>query len=234
MCFRQMLPSPQDYDVAKDKQRRETFDPAKFLTGHGAGQSRIQFAPHHVIFAQGDRADALFLIESGWVKITYVSPSGKEMVIALRGDGKFVGTRSLILRHRTATVTTLTGCSLIRVTTSALIDLLREEPDFAEMFTTYLVRQSLRGQVNLISQLHNSAERRLARVLLQLASYAPGPDPQPVSMHINQADLANMIGTTRSRVSFFLNKFKRQGFIEYDHDGHLSVRGALVRFLREP
>jgi CRP/FNR family transcriptional regulator, cyclic AMP receptor protein len=161
-----------------------------------------------------------------------VTPSGKEAVIAIRGPGELFGTRCLVAR-RTGTTSTLTACSLIRVTKPALIRLLREEPGFAVMFATYLVGQSIQDQENLVDNLTNPAEKRLARALLQLADSTGGPGPHPISTPINQAVLANMVGTTRSRVNFFMNKFKRQNLIEYDRHGRLSVHGSLRRAVLE-
>ncbi len=219
--------------MAKEKQRRDTFDPRKVLTGRGAGQSRLRLAPEQIIYAQGDLAEALFYVESGQVKITVVSPNGKEAVIALRGEGKFFSEVCLIGQRQRciATATALTDSSIVRVTKAAMMRLLRQEPDFAEAFITYLVRQRASEVESLIDQLTNSAEKRLVRVLLQLA--VGGDDPQPISTRINQAVLANMIGTTRSRVNFFMNKFKRQGLIEYNRDGYVSVRKASLRGLLE-
>ena len=218
--------------TAKEKQRRDTFGPRKVLTGRGAGQSRLRLAPEQIIYEQGDAAEALFYVGSGQVKITVVSPDGKEAVIAIRGEGEFFGEGCLISQHRRiATAMTLTDCSVLRITKAAMARMLRDEPNFAEAFITYLVRRHIRNQENLIDNLTNSAEKRLARVLLQLA--VGGDDPQPISTRINQAVLANMIGTTRSRVNFFMNKFKRQGLIEYRRDGYVSVRKALLMALLE-
>ncbi|MGD0024208.1 MAG: Crp/Fnr family transcriptional regulator [Xanthobacteraceae bacterium] len=214
--------------MAKDKRTNDTLDPKRVLSGRGAGQSRLRLAPGQVIFAQGDFADALNYIESGLVKLAVVSPSGKEAVIALRGDGEFFGTWCLIKEHRrAATSTALTDCSLVRITAAAVIRMLREEPGFAEMFVTSLVSQHLRAQETLVDQLINSAEKRLARVLLQLANFGRAGNPGSIPTRINQAVLANTIGTTRPRVSFFMNKFRRQGFIEYDRHGYVTVRNSL-------
>jgi CRP/FNR family transcriptional regulator, cyclic AMP receptor protein len=219
--------------MAKDKRKPTNFDPKTLVTGRGAGQSRVTFAPNQVIYTQGDSGDAAYYIESGWVKITSVSPSGKEAVIAIRGEGEFFGTRCLVAR-RTGTTTTLTACSVIRVTTSALTRLLREEPDFAVMFAKVLVCQSIHDQENLVDHLTNPAEKRLARALLQLANAENEGDLQPITTPINQSLLANMVGTTRPRVSFFMNKFKRDGLIDYRRDGGLRVRDGLRKFLLEP
>jgi CRP/FNR family transcriptional regulator, cyclic AMP receptor protein len=218
--------------MAKDKRRKSAFDPATLLTGRGAGQSRVSFVPDQVVYPQGSHADAMFYVESGRVKISVVSPTGKEAVVGIRREGEFFGARCLIDR-RTGTATALTACSLIRVTKSALTRLLREAPDFAVMFATFLVQQSINDQESIVDHLTNPAEKRLARTLLQLATIAEGEGPHPISTPISQAVLASMIGTTRSRVSFFMNKFKRQGFLTYDRHGQVSVRNALRSALLE-
>lgn len=168
----------------------------------------------------------MFYVESGRVITSAVVPSGKEAVTALRGDGDFFGTRSLVAQQRTATATTLTDCALVRLTKATLIRVLREQPDFAELFTIYLMRQSLQDQENLIDHLTNSAEKRLARVLLQLAECG-GHSPTLISQDV----LAKMIGTTRSRVSFFMNKFRRQGYIEYNRYGYVVRNSQLAALL---
>jgi len=220
--------------MARDKQRRNTFDPRRVLTGRGAGQARKRFAPRQVVYLQGDPADAAYYVESGRVKISTVTPTGKEAVIAIRGPGQFFGTRCLV-GGRMGTATALIACSLVQVSTSALIRLLREEPDFAVMFATYLARQSIDDQESIVDHLINPAEKRLARTLLQLADSAGDDrnDRRSISVTINQAVLANMVGTTRSRINFFMNRFKRQGYIEYDRNGSLSVRRSLLGFLRD-
>jgi CRP/FNR family transcriptional regulator, cyclic AMP receptor protein len=220
-----VIPTPRWKKMTKDRRTKDEFDLRKVLTGRGPGQSRLKLAPEHVIYAQGDAADALFYVESGWVKMSAVVPSGKEPVIAIRRGDEFFGVRSMVAARRQATATALTDCSLVRVTRSALNRLLREQPDFAVTFAAYLVRRSIFDQESLIDHLTSSAEKRLARTLLQLASEV-GVDDAPFipARRVNQALLANMIGTTRSRVSVFLSKFKRQGLITYDRHGHMSVR----------
>jgi CRP/FNR family transcriptional regulator, cyclic AMP receptor protein len=215
--------------MARDKRRKAPFD---VLTGSGPGQSRERFAPPQVIYTQGSTSDAAFYVESGWIKIGIVSPSGKEAVVAIRGPGELFGTRCLVAR-RTATTTALTPCSLIRVTTAALTRLIREEPDFAVSFAIYLVHQSIDDHENLVDHLTNPAEKRLARALLLLANRGSGSDSRTIPTPINQGILANMIGTTRPRVSFFMNKFKKQGFIEYDRQGRVNVRSTLRNALAE-
>ena len=210
----------------------EKFDPKRFLTGHGSGQARLQLAAGHVVATQGDPVDALFYIESGWVKLSIVVPNGKEAVM-LRGEGEFFGTRSLIPHfRRMATGTALTDCSLVRISQAAAIRMLREQPDFAEMFVRYLLRQGIDSEKSIIDQLTSSAEKRLARTLVRLAHDGAGDRPQSIPTRINQTDLAGMIGTTRSRVNSFMTKFRRQGFIEYDREGHLTVHRSLRDTLR--
>lgn len=212
--------------VSPKKGHSEAFDAQKLLTGRKAGQSRLQVGAGETIYAQGDPADAMFYVETGWVKITHIGPNGKEAIVAIRQGGDFFGSRCLVARRAGAAVA-LTPCSLIRVTTSALIRLLREEPAFAVMFTTYLVQQAIGDQESLVDHLTNPAEKRLARTLLQLAAGGGDRDPQPIPAPISQAVLASMIGTTRPRINFFMNKFKRLGFIDYDRDRQIGVRASL-------
>jgi len=220
--------------MARENRSRLAFDPGRFFTGRRAGQSHVQRAAEQIIYAQDAADDAIFYIEKGWVKISVVSPGGKEAVLAIRGAGTFFGTRSLIERHRRGTAATaLSDCSLLRIGRTAAIQLLRTEPDFAEMFTTYLVRQALRDQASLTDQLTDTSERRLARALLRLAGDSGSQQSQFISTPIKQADLASMIGTTRSRVSHFMNKFRRQGLIGYNRQGYVTIHKALARSLRD-
>jgi CRP/FNR family transcriptional regulator, cyclic AMP receptor protein len=211
--------------MASEKQRRNGFDPGSVLTGYGPGQLRSRFAPGDSVYEQGDPGDAVYFIENGWIKMANVSGDGREAVVALRGPGEFVGARCLLDLPRSTTGTALTDCTAVRVTKPALIILLRSVPDFAEMFATYLVRQSLHDQENIVDHLTHSAEQRLARTLLRLANGNNGDSAIPTK--ISQALFAKMVGTTRSRVSFFMNRFKRQGFIEYGRDGRVRVHHSL-------
>jgi CRP/FNR family transcriptional regulator, cyclic AMP receptor protein len=207
------------------------FEPRRFLTGRGPGQSRLRPEPGETVCAQGAPDDALFYIEEGWVKISVVSPGGKEAVVAVRGIDNFFGTRSLIDGHRrAAAATALTSCSLVRITRAAAVHLLRTEPDFAEMLATYLALQMQRDEESLADQLIHRSERRLARALMRLADHE-GAEKAVIAIRVNQADLASMIGTTRSRVSHFMNRFRRQGFIDYTRQGHVIVHRALLRTL---
>ncbi len=177
-------------------------------------------------------SDALYYIEHGWIKMSVSAPNGKEAVISLRGPGEFFSTRCLIEDHqRIASVTTLTDTTLIRTGSAALRRLIREEPDFAVFFSTYLVRQSLRDQHRLVDQLTDGSEGRLARTFLRLAGDELGERPRPISARLSQTDLASMIGTTRSRISHFMNKFRRLGYISYDRQGFVTVHKGLLRIL---
>jgi CRP-like cAMP-binding protein len=177
-----------------------------------------------------DPPEAAFFLESGSIKVSTVVRNGREAVLALPGPGDFFGVRCLLGTPHTATATALTDSSVVRVTTAALCRMVREVPDFAEMFATFLVQRCADDQERLISHLTHSAEQRLAYTLLRLASSNREDHALPIP--ISQSLFAKMIGTTRSRVSFFMNRFKRKGFIEYGHDGrirvHQSLRSAVV------
>lgn len=218
--------------MAPERRSGGKLEAQRFMTGHGPGQSRLQFAPGAIVCAQGDISDALYYIEQGWIKTSVSAPSGKEAVISLRGPAEFFSTRCLIERHhRIATVTALTDTTLVRTGSAAVRRLIREEPDFAEFFSIYLVRQGLRDQLQLVDQLTDDSERRLARTLLRLAGDELGDRPQPISARLSQSDLASMIGTTRSRISHFMNKFRRLGYISYDRHGIVTVHKTLSRAL---
>jgi CRP/FNR family transcriptional regulator, cyclic AMP receptor protein len=214
--------------LARARRRRNVFDPRVVLTGRGHGQVRKRFQAGQVIYSQGDPPEAAFFLESGSIKVSTVVRNGREAVLALPGPGDFFGVRCLLGTPHTATATALTDSSV--VTTAALCRMVREVPDFAEMFATFLVQRCADDQERLISHLTHSAEQRLAYTLLRLASSNREDHALPIP--ISQSLFAKMIGTTRSRVSFFMNRFKRKGFIEYGHDGrirvHQSLRSAVV------
>jgi CRP/FNR family transcriptional regulator, cyclic AMP receptor protein len=222
--------------MAKAKRGKKRFDPGSVLTGRGPGQARGRFAPGDAVYTQGDAADSVFFVESGWVKMATLAAGGKEAVVALRGPGEFCGSRSLLGVPRSSTATALTDCTVVQVTRRALIRLLRQMPDFAEMYTTYLVRQGMHDQQNVVDHLTHSAEQRLARMLLRLADNGLGESSIPTK--ISQALFAQMVGTTRPRISFFMSRFRRQGFIEYGRDGrvrvHNSLRNALAKDRLKP
>jgi CRP/FNR family transcriptional regulator, cyclic AMP receptor protein len=222
--------------MANAKRGKKTFDPGRVLTGHGPGQARGRFAPGDAVYSQGNTAESLFFVESGWIKMATRAAGGKEAVVALRGPGDFCGSRCLLGVPRSATATALTDCTVVEVTRSALIRMLREMPDFAEMYATYLVRQGMHDQQNVVDHLTHSAEQRLARMLLRLANNGRGGSALPTK--ISQALFAQMVGTTRSRVSVFMGRFRRQGFIDYGRDGrvrvHQALRNALTKDRHNP
>ena len=203
------------------------FDPKAFLANVGEGRSITKSREGEVIFSQGDPADALFYIQRGKVKVTTLSSHGKEAVVAILGAGDFFGEGCLAGQPlRISTVAAMANSSIARLQKGAVIRVLHEEPAFSELFMAYLLARNIRIEADLIDQLFNSSEKRLARLLLLLANFGKDGSPQPVLAKISQETLAEMIGTTRSRVSSFMNKFRRLGFIEYN--GHLEVHSSLL------
>ncbi len=204
-----------------------SFDPKAFLANVGAGRSITKSREGELIFSQGDPADALFYIQKGKVKVTTLSEHGKEAVVAILGTGEFFGEGCLAGQTlRISTVAAMTDVSIARLEKAAVIRVLHDEPAFSELFMTYLLARNVRMEADLIDQLFNSSEKRLARLLLLLANFGKEGKPQPIIAKISQETLAEMIGTTRSRVSFFMNKFRRLGFIDYN--GHLEVHSSLL------
>jgi len=203
------------------------FDPKAFLANVGEGRTILKALEGKVFFSQGDPADALFYIQGGKVKVTTLSSHGKEAVVSILGPGDFFGEGSLAGQPlRISTVTAIADSSVARLQKAAVIRVLHEQPAFSELFITYLLARNIRMEADLIDQLFNSSEKRLARLLLLLANFGKDGKPQPVLAKISQETLAEMIGTTRSRVSSFMNKFGRMGFIEYN--GHLEVHSSLL------
>jgi len=203
------------------------FDPHTFLAKVGTGRTLVACPKESPIFAQGDVADAVFYIQDGQVKLSVVSVRGKEAVIALLAAQAFFGEGCLAGQPvRMATATALTDCALMRIEKPAMLRVLHTEPTFSALFVAYLLSRNVRIEADLIDQLFNSSEKRLARVLLLLAHFGKEGKAEPVIPRISQATLAEMIGTTRSRVSFFLNKFRKLGFIEYN--GGLYVHSSLL------
>lgn len=206
---------------------QHTFDPHTFLAKVGAGRTLVACPKQSPIFAQGDAADAVFYIQDGQVKLSVVSARGKEAVIALLAAQTFFGEGCLAGQPvRMATATALTDCALMRIEKHAMIGVLHAEPAFSELFMAYLLSRNSRIEADLIDQLFNSSEKRLARVLLLLAHFGKEGKAEPVIPRISQETLAEMIGTTRPRVSFFLNKFRKLGFIDYN--GGLHVHSSLL------
>ena len=207
---------------------RPTFAVEAFLTQNGLGRKIIDLKKNIAIFAQGDVADSVFYIQKGKVKLTVVSKRGKEATIALLGIGDFVGEECIaaIQPQRMATATALTPATVLRIDRQEIVRVLSKEKTFSEVFVTYLLARNVRIQEDLIDQLFNSSEKRLARALLLLARFGKESTPEMVIPKISQETLAEMVGTTRSRVSFFMNRFRKLGFIEYN--GELSVHSSLL------
>jgi CRP/FNR family cyclic AMP-dependent transcriptional regulator len=203
------------------------FDPIALLAKAGEGRAASSYASGQVIFAQGDPADAVFYVQTGRVKLTIVSGQGKEAVVGIYSATDFFGEASLAGQPlRIATATAMSECLLVRLARSAMIRMLHDEPAFSELFVAHLLSRNIRVEADLVDQLFNSSEKRLARVLLLLANFGKEGKPEAVIPNITQETLAEMIGTTRSRVSFFMNKFRKLGFIEYN--GKLSVHSSLL------
>ncbi|HUK18737.1 MAG TPA: Crp/Fnr family transcriptional regulator [Bryobacteraceae bacterium] len=203
------------------------FDPKRFLAHIGRGRSVARFLPSNRIFAQGDPANAVFYIQEGRVKLTVVSRAGKEAVIAILGAGDFFGEGCLAGQQtRMASAAAMSECSVVRLEKAALMRVLRQEPAFSEMFLMHVLSRNIRFEADLVDQLFNSSEKRLARVLLLLANFGKAGEPQTVIPKISQETLAEIIGTTRSRVSFFMNRFRKMGFIHYN--GGLEVHSSLL------
>jgi len=210
-----------------EKQAKESFDPKIFLAKVGAGKTILEFQKNQNIFAQGDVADAVFYIQKGRVKLTVLSEQGKEAVVGILEPAQFFG-EGCLNGHplRIATTTAMEECVVTSITREAMIAVLHAEPKFSEMFMAYLLTRNSRVEEDLIDQLFNSSEKRLARLLLLLAHFGKEGSPQPINPNISQETLAEMIGTTRSRVSFFMNKFRKLGLISYN--GKIEVHNSLL------
>jgi CRP/FNR family transcriptional regulator, cyclic AMP receptor protein len=207
--------------------KKPPFQPKKFLNEVGTGRTIASFDQNAVIFAQGDSADALFYIRKGKVKLSVVSKGGKEAVIAVLGPGDFLGEGCLAgQRLRVSSASALSECSIMSLERAIVVERLHEEPAFAELLLSYTLTRTIRIEEDLLDQLFNSSEKRLARALLLLANFGKEGKPEQVIPKISQETLAEMIGTTRSRVSFFMNKFRRLGFIEYN--GSIEVHSSLL------
>ena len=207
--------------------RTTPFDPELVLSKVGKGKTTLLTAKKHSIFSQGDAAEAVFYIQTGKVKLTVVSQQGKEAVIAILEPGAFFGQSCLAGQViRAATATAVEDSNIVRINKDAMVRVLHEEPIFAELFMAYLLAHTIRVEEDLVDQLFNSSEKRLARVLLLLAHFGKEGKPETVITKISQETLAEMIGTTRSRVSYFMNKFRKLGFIDYN--GELHVHSSLL------
>ncbi|HYM38503.1 MAG TPA: Crp/Fnr family transcriptional regulator [Nitrospiraceae bacterium] len=213
------------------RERPTQFDPQAFLASVGRGKTILQCRKNQILFSQGDAADAVFYIQDGKVKLTVISHQGKEAVVAILGRGDFFGEACLAGRPaRLATATVLVASTVVRIDKAAMVRTLRDEPTFSELFLAYLLSRNMRIEEDLVDQLFNSSEKRLARVLLLLAHIGKEGKPEPVLAKISQETLADMVGTTRSRVSFFMNKFRKLGFIDYNGGG-LKVHSSLLNIV---
>jgi CRP/FNR family cyclic AMP-dependent transcriptional regulator len=209
------------------KPLKDEFDPKDFLACVGAGKAIAEYKRHQTIFCQGEMADTVFYIQKGRVKLTVLSEQGKEAVVGILEEGQFFG-EGCLNGHalRIATTTALETCVITSITRAAMLAALHSEPAFSEMFMIYLLTRNSRVEEDLIDQLFNSSEKRLARLLLILANFGKEGVLQPVAIELSQETLAEMIGTTRSRVSFFMNKFRKLGFISYN--GKIEVHNSLL------
>jgi CRP/FNR family cyclic AMP-dependent transcriptional regulator len=207
--------------------RRPSFDPKSFLAKVGEGRTIGKYRKDQIVFSQGDPADAVFYIQRGKAKVTVISEQGKEAVVAILGADEFFGEACLAGQaQRIATVTTMTDSVIMRLERAAVFRVIHEEPTFAEMFIAHLLGRTIRVEADLVDQLFNSSEKRLARMLLLLANFGKEGKPEPIIAKISQETLAEMIGTTRSRVSFFMNRFRKLGFIAYN--GGIEVHSSLL------
>jgi len=207
--------------------RKRSFDPRAFLATIGEDRKSVLFKRKQGIFAQGDAADAVFYILAGKVKLTVVSKIGKEATIGILGEGDFFGEGSLAGQPlRMGSATAMTDCAVLRIDKKAMMEALHREHEFSDLFVAYLLARNIRYEEDLVDQLFNSSEKRLARILLLLAHFGKEGIPETVVPKISQETLAEMIGTTRSRVSFFMNRFRKLGFIHYN--GGLQVHSSLL------
>ena len=209
------------------KAAKALFDPRRFLAKVGDGKAILKFDKSHVVYSQGDPADAVFYIQKGKIKVLVVSEQGKEAVVGIMEPGQFFG-EGCLNGHplRISTTVAMDQCVITSIAKSSMLAALKSEPKFSELFMGYLLSRNSRIEEDLIDQLFNSSEKRLARLLLLLANFGKDGVPQPIAVQISQETLAEMIGTTRSRVSFFMNKFRRLGFISYN--GKIEVHNSLL------
>ena len=224
------LPMPEPQPTNGDT----AFDAKAFLARVGFGRRIVNLKKGETAFAQGDPADAIFYVRKGRLRVTVTSASGKEATITLVGPGEFLGENCMLSAHplHLSTATAMVDCALLRISKTEMTRDLHQEPELSEMFVSFLLARNARIQADLVDQLFNSSEKRLARILLLLAQFGKESKPETVVPKISQQILAEMIGTTRSRVSFFMNRFRKLGFIEYN--GEIRVHNTLLNiFLQE-
>jgi CRP-like cAMP-binding protein len=208
-----------------------TFDLATFLEEAGVGRKVVQLQPKQVFFSQGSPADSIFYLRTGSAKLTVVSLDGKEATVALLSSGEFVGEESLVSVGglHLATATAIVVCTALQIAREEMIRVMYEERSFSEMYMKFLLERSMRTQADLVDQLFNSSEKRLARILLNMAEFGKPGEPETFIPPVTQETLAEMVGTTRSRVSFFMNRFRKLGLIEYN--GRIRVHKSLINVI---
>jgi CRP/FNR family cyclic AMP-dependent transcriptional regulator len=224
------LPTPSQ----KLKNGNGDFDPEAFLTQTGVGRTALTLKKKETAFVQGDPSDAVFYVQKGRLRVSVTSANGKEATLSLVGTGEFLGEECMVSAHplRLATATAMTECELLRISKTEMVRVLHQEHALSDVFVSFLLTRNARIQADLVDQLFNSSEKRLARILLLLAQFGKESKPETVVPKISQEVLAEMIGTTRSRVSFFMNRFRKLGFIEYN--GEIRVHNSLLNiFLQE-
>jgi len=213
--------------MAANNNKGRNFDPEKFLATIGEGRTILSLRKKQTIFAQGDPADAVFFIQQGKAKLSVVSKTGREATIGILSSGEFFGEGSLAGQPlRMGSATAMTDCALLRIDKKAIMRALHREHAFSDLFVAYLLARNIRYEEDLVDQLFNSSEKRLARILLLLARFGKEGKPETVVPKISQETLAEMVGTTRSRVNFFMNKFRKLGFIKYN--GGLLIHNSLL------
>ncbi len=207
---------------------RSTFDPAVFLANTGIGRSIVKLKPGGRFYTQGDQADSVFYLQRGRAKLIVVSQSGKDAAVSLLSSGDFVGQSAMasVDGLRLSTAIALSACTALKITRSEMIRVLHDEPAFSDIFMKFVLERAMRAQADLVDQLFNNSERRLARILLLMAEFEKPGEPEEFLPHITQETLAEMIGTTRSRVNFFMNRFRSFGFIDYN--GRVKVHRSLL------
>jgi CRP-like cAMP-binding protein len=205
------------------------FNPKAFLAKANGGRTIAHYQKNQIVFSQGELADSVFYIQAGKVKVTVISEQGKEAIIAILGSDEFCGEGCLAGQpRRIATATAMTDCEIMRLEKRAIVRVLHDEPAFSEMFVSHLLARTIRVEADLVDQLFNSSEKRLARALLLLANFGKEGKPETIIAKVSQETLAEMIGTTRSRVSRFMNKFRQLGFIDYNGAGTMEVHSSLL------
>ena len=227
-------PSRLQTSKSQPKNGNTVFDPETFLAQTGVGRTVLSLKKNETAFVQGDSADTIFYVQKGQLRVTVTSANGKEATIGLVGAGEFLGEDCMISAHplRLASATAMTACALLRISKAEMVRVLHQEHELSDVFVSFLLTRNARVQADLVDQLFNSSEKRLARILLLLAQFGKESKPETVVPKISQEILAEMIGTTRSRVSFFMNRFRKLGFIEYN--GEIRVHNTLLNiFLQE-